>query len=75
MGKSLCQSRVKEEKMGDKLFRCEECKEDTANILVDERDKGGLEFCSWECLMEYAIKKHNREQPTTMGQHNTSIKS
>lgn len=47
-----------------RLFRCEECKKVTENILVDEKGKKGLEFCSWGCIMKHAIKKHNREQPT-----------
>ena len=48
------------------MFKCAECKEKTENILVDEPSKPPLEFCSWECLMKYAVKKYTREQPTRM---------
>jgi len=49
-------------------FCCEECGIELTGvlpILVDEHDLPPLDFCSWLCLMTYAVKKYNREQPTT----------
>jgi len=40
---------------------CEECGVETEYILVDAENEKPLEFCSWEHLMFYAIKKYNKE--------------
>jgi len=49
-------------------FRCAECNKilgDEIPLLVDGKGLFPLDFCSWECLMGYVIKKHNQEQPTS----------
>jgi len=51
--------------MSKDKFKCDECREATEQILVDEPDKRGLIFCSWDCLMRYAIKKFNQSVPTS----------
>ena len=46
-------------------MKCNECGKETDNILVDQKDKPHLEFCSWDCLMKYAIKAFCEERSTT----------
>ena len=52
----------------DMEFKCAECNkvlQEEVPILLDGKGLAPLDFCSWECLMVYVIKKHNQEQPTS----------
>lgn len=51
-------------------FYCEECKKelpDDIPILVDGDGLSPLNFCSWECLMKYAVLKNNQVHQTSQG--------